>query len=317
MGSGGYAVPFRRAVFNNMHIKVAALAVGIVLWMFAKGEQEGTRLFSIPLVLRNVPDGLTSVEKIPDTVDVLLEGDNKELVRLNLWGEPYAVIDMAEAQADRTFRVSLSPANVIIPRDANVQVVEVRRPRSLDLEIDELINSKVAVSPVVEGAPADGYYVFGRKRTLPDSVFVFGPARVVSELTSVSTALLSIAGRRSRVDAVRRIEFEERWNLHAVPKEVRVLVGVEGTKVTTLSDVPTLFEHELGFEEATVVPETVELTLSGPDHLASSLRAEDVRVLVDAMGLPRGTHDLVPEVHVPEGIDVHGVTPARVTVTLK
>ena len=310
-------MPFRRAIFNNMHIKMAALVVGIVLWMFAKGEQEGTRLFSIPLILRNVPDGLTYVEKIPDSIDVLLEGDNKELVRLNLWGEPYAVVDMAGARAGGTFRVSLSSANVVLSRDAKVQVVEVRDPRSLDLEIDELINRRVAVWPVIEGAPADGYYLLGRERSLPESVFVFGPARVVSELTSVRTVPLSIDGRRNRVDAVRRIEFEERWNLHAVPKEVRVLVGVEGTKTATLPDVPTLFEHELGFREATVIPATVELTLSGPDHLASSLRAEDVRVLVNAMGLPRGTHELVPEVHVPEGIDVHGVTPARVTVTLK
>jgi len=310
-------VPFSRAIFNNMHIKVAALVVGSVLWMFAKGEQESSRLFSIPLVVRNVPEGLTTVEKIPDSVDVLLEGDNKELVRMNLWGEPYSVIDMTGAQAGRTFRVSLSPANVILPRDAKVQVVEVRHPRSLDLEIDELINSRIAVLPVVEGAPADGYYVFGRKRSLPDSIFVFGPARIVSELKSVSTASLSIDGRRNDVDAVRSIEFEERWNLHAVPKDVRVLVGVEGTKVTTLAGVPTLFEHELGFEEATVTPCEVTLMLSGPHHLASSLGPEDVEVLVDAMGLPRGTHELVPEVSVPEGMEVHGVTPARVTVTLQ
>ena len=310
-------MPFRRAIFNNMHIKVAALVVGSVLWMFAKGEQESSRLLSIPLVLRNVPEGLTTVERIPDSVDVILEGDNKDLVRLNLWGEPYSVIDMTGAQAGRTLRVSLSPANVILPHDAQVQVVEVRHPRSLDLEIDELINSKVAVSPVVEGTPADGYFMLGRQRSLPDSVFVFGPARIVSDLTSVSTAPLSIDGRRNPVDAVRRIEFGEQWNLHAVPKEVRVLVGVEGTKIATLPDVPLLFEHELGFEEAIVVPETVVLTLSGPNHLASSLRAEDVEVLIDAMGLPRGTHDLVPEVRVPEGIEVHGVTPARVTVTLQ
>ena len=310
-------MPFRRAIFNNMHIKVAALVVGSVLWMFAKGEQESSRLLSIPLVLRNVPEGLTTVERIPDSVDVILEGDNKDLVRLNLWGEPYSVIDMTGAQAGRTLRVSLSPANVILPHDAQVQVVEVRHPRSLDLEIDELINSKVAVSPVVEGTPADGYFMLGRQRSLPDSVFVFGPARIVSDLTSVSTAPLSIDGRRNPVDAVRRIEFEEQWNLHAVPKEVRVLVGVEGTKIVTLPDVPLLFEHELGFEKALVVPETVVLTLSGPNHLASSLRAEDVEVLIDAMGLPRGTHDLVPEVRVPEGIEVHGVTPARVTVTLQ
>jgi hypothetical protein len=139
----------------------------------------------------------------------------------------------------------------------------------------------------------------------------------VSGLDHVRTASLDIEGRRSRVDASRRIEFDEQWNLHAVPKEVRVLVDIEGTRVATLPDVPLVFEHELGFEEATVVPETVELTLSGPDHRAASLTVEDVLVVVDAMGLPRGTHELVPEVTAPAGIEIHGVTPARVTVTLQ
>jgi YbbR domain-containing protein len=310
-------VSFRKAIFNNSRIKGAAVIVGVFLWMFAKGEQEGSRLFSVPLVMRNMPEGLTTVRKIPDTADILLEGDTKELVRLALWGEPYAIVDMTEAQGDRTFRVSLSPANVSLPHDTQVQVVEVRSPRNLDIEIDELIDRRVPVSPVVEGAPADGYFVLGAHRSLPDSVFVFGPEGVVSDLNFVTTASLDIEGRRSRVDASRRIEFGEEWNLHAVPKEVRVLVDIEGTRVATLADVPMVFEHELGFEEAAVVPETVELTLSGPDHRAASLTAEDVLVVVDAMGLPRGTHELVPEVTAPEGIEIHGVTPARVTVTLQ
>lgn len=310
-------MPFRRAITNNVHIKFAALAVGIVLWMFAKGEQDGTRLFSVPLVLRNIPEGLTTVEKTPASVDVLLQGDNKELVRLKLWGSPRAVVDMTGAEADHTLRVSLSPANVVLPSDAQVQVVEVRNPRNLDLEIDELVDRKVAVSPMFVGEPAEGFYIRGRAHSLPDSVFVFGPEAVVSGMTTVRTAILDIEGRRNRVDAARRVEFDDGWNLHAVPKEVRVLVDIEGTRVTTLAEVPMLFEHELGFEEATVFPETVELTLSGPDHLTLGLTASDVVVLIDAMGLPRGTHELIPEVSTPDGIEVHGVTPARVTVTLK
>ena len=310
-------MPFRRAITNNMHLKISALVVGIVLWAFAKGEQNATRLYSIPLILRNVPQGLTTVQKIPDMVEVILEGDNKELVRVNLWGDLHAVVDMSGAQAGRTFRVGLSAANVVLPGDAQVQVVEVRDPRNLDMEIDELVDRRVAVSPTVVGAPAEGFFTFGPMRSLPDSVFVFGPAGVVSELASVPTALLDIEGRRSRVDASRRIEFHDEWNLHAVPKEVRVLVDIEGTRVTTLAAVPMLFEHEPGFGEATVEPEFVEVTLSGPDHLATSLGLEDVTILVDAMGLPRGTHELVPDVIAPEGIEVHGVTPARVTVVLQ
>ena len=313
----GSAVPFRRAIFNNMHIKSAALIVGIFLWMFAKGEQEASRLLSVPLVLRNMPDGLTTVQNLPATADVVFRGDNKELVRLSMWGEPYAVVDMSGAQADRTIRVTLSSANVVLPRDTEVQVEEVREPRNLDLEVDELINRRVEVLPVVDGVPAEGSFVYGRKRSLPDSIFVFGPARVVTELRLVTTAPLSIAGRRNDVDAARRIVFEEGWNLHAVPKEVRIHVDIEGTDVTTLAAVPVIFEHEPGFEEATVEPSAIQLTLSGPEHLVTALSEWDVQVGVDAMGLPRGTHELVPVVDAPDGVRVDGVTPPRVTVTLR
>jgi YbbR domain-containing protein len=310
-------VPFRRAITNNMHLKLAALTVGVLLWMFAKAEQEASRLFSVPLILRNVPDGLTTVKKIPKTVDVVLGGDNKSLVRLSLWGKPHAVVDMAGAQAGRTFRVSLSAANVVLPGDAQVQVLEVRNPRNLDLEIDDLLDRRVAVAPAVEGQPAEGFYRFGTTRSLPDSVFVFGPASVVSGLKSVQPAVLSIEGRRSPVDAARPIVFRQDWNLHAVPKEVRILVDIEGTRVMTLAEVPIVFDHEPGFSEATVAPTSVELTLSGPDHIAASLDTSDVKVVVDAMGLPKGTHELVPNVKAPDGIEVHGVIPARVTVTLQ
>ena len=98
-------MPFRRAITNNMHLKISAIVVGTVLWMFAKGEQEATRLFSVPLMLRNMPEGLTTVQQTPELIDVIIEGDNKELARLTLWGDPHAIVDMAGAQAGRTFTV--------------------------------------------------------------------------------------------------------------------------------------------------------------------------------------------------------------------
>jgi hypothetical protein len=78
-----------------------------------------------------------------------------------------------------------------------------------------------------------------------------------------------------------------------------------------------IFEHEPGFEEAMVEPRAVQVTLSGPEHLVESLSALDVEVHLNAMGLPRGTHELVPEVRVPDGARVDGVAPSRVTVTLR
>jgi YbbR domain-containing protein len=310
-------VSLRGIVTNNLSLKVGSVVVAVVLWLFAKGEQTGDRQFSIPLVIRNVPEGLTTVERIPETVDVVISGDNKELVKLTFWGQPYAVLDMTEAAADRVFRVSLSPANVIVPRESGVQVVEVRDPKSLDLEVDRRLERRVSVEPVIEGSPADGYFLLGDPTTIPDSVTVYGPASVVQSLSSVKMEPLSISGRRARVESSGRILFEGPWNLHAVPREVRVTVDIEGTEVVTLPEVPVEFRHEPGFGAVTVEPTVIELQITGPAHLVARLTAADVNVVIDARGLPRGVHQILPEIHLPEGLVVVGNRPTRFQATLE
>lgn len=301
---------------NNLSLKVAAIAVALVLWMFAKGEQTTDQLLAIPLILRDIPDGLTTTERPPETIDVVFEGDTKELIKLRLWGEPHAVIDMSGAAANRVFRVGLSAANVVISRDTDVQILEVRRPRSLDLEVDRLEERRLAVKPVVEGVLADGYYVLARAVCIPESVTVYGPQRILRDLASVQAEALDLTGRRSRVEAARRVTFDAPWNLHSVPREVRVIVEVEGTSVVRLTGVPVGLRQEPGFSSVSIDPPVISMELSGPEHRATRLDVEDVSVLIDTRGLPRGTHDLVPEIQVPEGISVESYSPMYITVRL-
>jgi hypothetical protein len=307
----------KRKILSNLNLKIAAVVVAVVLWMFAKGEQTVDQMLSIPLLLRNVPEGLTTLERPPETIDVIFSGDLKELIKLRLWGEPFAVIDMSEAAADRVLRVGLSAANVILPRDAEVQILEVRDPKSLDIDIERLEERRLPVFPSLDGDLAEGYHKLAPAKSVPDSVTVFGPRPAVRELEHVSTAPLSIAGRRSRVEAARRIEFEGDWNMHAVPREVRVLVEVEGTAVVTIPGVVVDFRHEPRFSSAEVQPSTIEIEIAGPEHVATRVVPDDLAVLVDARGLPRGRHELVPDIDVPEGVEVVSTTPLRLVVTLQ
>jgi YbbR domain-containing protein len=310
-------VSLRSHLSNNLTLKIASVIVAVVLWAFAKGEQTADRRFAVPLVLRNVPEGLTPVERVPETVDVVLRGANKELVKLGLWGESYATVDMTAAAADRVLRVGISAANVVLPHDAGVTVTEIVDPKSLDIEIDRRFERLLPVDPVIEGAPAEGYYVLGRPVAIPETVTVYGPARVVRDLESVRTEPLPIDGRRGRVEASRPVVCGGPWNLHAVPKDVRINVEIEGTEVARISDVQLLLQHEPVFDSVSIEPVTIEVQLAGPEHQVTRLEAADITARVDARGLPRGVHELVPEIEVPPGITVLNLNPVRLTVTLQ
>lgn len=305
-----------RSITNNIPIKIAALILALVLWAFAKGEQEGTRLADVPLVLRNIPEGVTTVEQVPETIEVVLSGANKEIFKLAFVGDTYAFVDMADAEPGRALRVSLSPANVAVPRNAAVRVLEVRSPKNLDLDIDRLVESPVRVAAASEGVLPDGYFVLGEPQSMPDSVIVFGPESVVMELESVGTEGLNIAGRRARVEASRPVVFDGSWNLHAVPRDVRVTVEIEGTRTVMVEGLPVTFQHEPGLS-ATVDPVLYDAQVTGPEHLVHNIGPEDIIAVVDARGLPRGVHELVPDMHAPEGVAIEQVTPVRFTVTLE
>ncbi len=270
----------RNVLTSNLNIKIAAVIIAVVLYAFAKGEQTADRHFSIPLVLRNIPEGLTPVEQVPKAIDVVLTGANKDLVKLGLLDQPYAIVDMSEAAA-------------------------------------ELYQRKLPVEPTVEGALSDGFYPFGDMKVTPDSVTVYGPARVVRGMRSVKTLPLSIEERRSRIEAARKVNFEGPWNLHSVPREVRVTVDVEGTEIVTIDDVPLSLLREPGIEMATMVPTTIDVQLAGAATRAKALTADDIRVTVNALGLPSGDHGVVPDVEAPEGIEVLGTAPISVSVHLK
>ena len=307
----------RAALSRHLSLKIAAVIAAVVLWLIAKGEQTTDREFLLPLVLRNVPEGLTLVERVPESARVMLRGANKELLRLGLWGEPYAAIDLSGAEPDRTIRVTLSESNIVLPQGSGVQVGEVRDPRVLDLQIDRVVERKLGVTPVLTDRLASGYHVLGEPRCMPDSVTVRGPARAVGLLPSVRTVPLSLAGRGERIEASRAIDVAHGININAVPKEVRVIVEVEGTLNTALVGVPVRVAHETGVPSVAVVPAAVNLEVSGPEHVVAALAPADVVVSVDARGLPRGVHELVPDVILPEGARLLAMTPSKVAVTLR
>ena len=67
---------------------------------------------------------------------------------------------------------------------------------------------------------------------------------------------------------------------------------------------------------ATVSLETVEVILSGPLPMLETLEAGDVRVVLELFDLPHGTHQIEPQVVVPEGLTAQSIIPATVQVEI-
>jgi YbbR domain-containing protein len=172
--------------FRYLGLKVAALALGTLLWFIVSGQQV-ERSVSVP-VLYNTPAGLQITGRPLQEVSVHIRGGYSQIAQLGRT-DVAAMVDLAGAQAG-TMVLALSPDQVSAPLGIEVTQVD---PGSLTITLEEASAKGVPVRPIIHGEPADGFAT-GAITVEPPTVFVVGPVGRLLAIESVSTEPVSIAG---------------------------------------------------------------------------------------------------------------------------
>jgi YbbR domain-containing protein len=173
----------------------------------------------------------------------------------------------------------------------------------------------LTVKPVREGLIAYGYTITGFS-VYPESVTVSGAPEIIEALPGfIETAPVSVEGAQDDVVAHPRLNVPA--DVALVPgQQVTVTYHVEAIRSSLTTEVtPTLQNLAPGFT-ATISPATVEVFLSGPLPKLEAVQVGDVRVVIELFELEPGTHQIVPEVVVPDGVTDYSILPAVVQVEI-
>lgn len=173
----------------------------------------------------------------------------------------------------------------------------------------------LAVKAVLEGNIASGY-LNPSISVEPPAVTVFGAPDVIAALPGfIETEPIDVEG--AQADIVVRPALNVPENVAVVSgQQVEVKVLIEPIQSSlTVEIAPELQGLEPGLT-ATVSPETVEVILSGPLPLLETLKEGDVRVVLDLFELPSETHQIQPQIVVPEGVTAQSINPATVQVEI-
>ncbi|TLN17668.1 YbbR-like domain-containing protein, partial [bacterium] len=60
----------RRALTENMGLKIVSLLTAILLWMFVIGEKQSDVQITVPLSLTNLPVDMVITSRVPSSVNV-------------------------------------------------------------------------------------------------------------------------------------------------------------------------------------------------------------------------------------------------------
>jgi len=174
----------------------------------------------------------------------------------------------------------------------------------------------LAIKVMLEGQIAPGYRITDISVD-PPTVTVFGTPNVVAALPGfIETEPIDVEG--AQADVIERPALSGPADVAVVLGQQPVEVGVSIEPIESSLTVEITPEIQgLGPNLTTTVsPETVQVILSGPLPLLETLEPKDVRVVLDLFELPLGTHQIEPQVVVPEGMTAESILPATVQVEI-
>jgi YbbR domain-containing protein len=173
----------------------------------------------------------------------------------------------------------------------------------------------VAVRVKLTGELAYGYRL-GRVTATPSSVVLYGPVNALEQVPGVvETTPLPLDGVKENIRTTLDLKLPAGVNAsegNSVLVVAEILPVDDGRTITLR---PLVTNLQPGFR-ATYVPDTVDVILSGPLNLLSSLGADDVYVLLDVNGLAEGNYPIQPQVAKPNGIRTEGVLPETIAVVI-
>ncbi len=296
----------RHALTNNMGVKIIALVVSIFIWFNASGQQQMVRLRTIPLVIENIPDTLIITGTIPRNAEVRVTGTRRKLLVMG-FQRLHAAIDLTGARPGLQ-RFPLTSNNVRIPSGIDRRNVAVISPSGVDLNLERLVTKRVQAALTTTGElPDDLVLLDGGLSMSPTWITIRGPASTIDRIRAIPTKPFDLQDIKDASGTEVELEFDASL-IDCEPDRVVITtrVSVKGERV--LANVPPTILVDTDDVDAVVLPNTVSLTVEGTAAMLDTLSSGDVTVLLNLSGRRPGQYTMAPEVMLPPGVTLVGMS---------
>jgi len=301
-------------LFQNWPLKIIALSVALLLFLFNQMATLEERFMSVPLELR-MSERFIPAESYPKTVRITLRGKSEE-VNLVLKEDVIAYADFRSFDQEGSYTV---PVNILKQGSlTHIEPLEIRvEPRQLNLRIEKKMSKSVQVEPSLIGYPAKGYELSQFFLT-PSSVEIEGLESTIRELKSVETETIDLSGRQEDFTMRVRLKHPDQFSsfpggdtveFFGMVKESTILKTIENIDLIALD-----LDNEL---EVAGLPQNGNMSVQGTQLVLERLAREEFMLTIDCSQIDEpGTYRLPVRPDVPQGVLVLKYSPSSVEIAV-
>ena len=205
-------------VFRNWPLKLGALALSTILWVYVAAEQPTSKFIDVRLELELPPD--LALARPAPVVRAAVTGPWREVIKL--YSSPLTVHAAAPATAAPPhWQLVLVPSDIQVPHAARVTIQDVE-PRTVELDVDLVVRRDVPVAVRAQVAPESGFALARPVAVTPAMVRVSGPRALVAAIDSFPTEAVEIRGVTGPFERVVPLDTAGHALLRVAPREVTV-----------------------------------------------------------------------------------------------
>jgi hypothetical protein len=205
-------------LFRNWPLKLGALALSTILWVYVAADQPTSKFIDVRVELELPPD--LALARTAPTVRAAVTGPWREVVKL--YASPLTIHTAVPAGATPPrWQLVLAPSDVQVPHSARVTIQDVE-PRALELDLDRVARRDVPVAVRATVEPESGFAMTRPVAATPATVRVSGPRALVSALDSFPTEPVEIRGVTGPFERVVPLDTVGHALLRVAPREVTV-----------------------------------------------------------------------------------------------
>ncbi len=211
----------RRVFFENWSIKLVSLLCAIALWLYVMSTGKTEMTLTIPLELRNIPQGMAVVGNVTSSVEVRVQGQERVLSDSAFGKRIAGILDLAMAREGENL-VRFSPDDIKRPDGVMVTHMSLSEVR---VKLEKVVRKTFRLRQVLHGVPGDGYRLSG-VLVSPVKITVEGPASVMQSLNKLETMPIDIQGARETLTTEPKIDYQGK-PVKLLEKNIVVRVTIE------------------------------------------------------------------------------------------
>lgn len=264
---------------KNYKAVLGVTLLAFLLWFMVKMNRVYEYSIDVPIEFANLDQDMIFKYPYAHSAHVEFLGKGMDLVRLRYFKINYR-IDLSGAPKILEFNPPDHPEYVNFPRELDVSVKSVLRPRSLVIELDKKMQRMLPVEVGYKVVEPPGMILVDVE-TVPDSVLVTGPAEMFSKINQIETENKLFEEPLKPFDEIFLIRESEEYFAAYEPAQVKVTFNIQRLAEKEVLDVPVTVINKPANYQVIPLPSTANIYVKGGEKILAELSMQDFQILID------------------------------------